>query len=897
MPLDPGTRLGHYDVTALLGEGGMGQVWQATDTQLNRQVALKILPDAFAADPERLARFTREAQILASLNHPNIAAIHGIEEDEVEGRRALVLELVEGPTLADRISKGPIPVDEALPIAKQIAEALEAAHEAGVIHRDLKPANIKVREDGTVKVLDFGLAKALEPNPDADPSQSPTLTAAATQMGVIMGTAAYMSPEQARGKTVDKRADIWAFGAVLFEMLTGQRPFKGRDVSETLAAVMMKEPEWPALPTTLPAPLSRLLRRCLEKEPKDRLRDIGDARVDLGDVHEAPPTTDVPIPVASVSQPAGWRQVLPWVARMVAVGLITGLAVWTFTRPPEALTTRFIIEPPPGVTVRGILSLSPDGRTLAFGGVTAGLPQVHLRPLDQLEAVPLRGAEGTAPFDFSPDGQALLVADAGGDGGIPPGSSLKRVPVAGGPTTTVAAGQTPGATWRPDGTIVLGGTSGNGLRLVRAPGGEATPLTTLAEGEVGHASPTSLPNGRAVLFHTFAGNLDTAQVAVYDFETEQRTNLLLGTKPAFSPTGHLIFWRDGSLWAVPFDPDRLEVEGDPVAVVEGVSGDRDGAYALADNGTLVYLPTGGGAAPTSTLGWVDRNGQMTTPVVEGVGLAMPRLSPDGSRVVFRRLSESGDEDLWVRDLERGSETKLTETGGPNQYPVWTPDGRTVSFGRGLLDRELFSRPADLSREADMIRPTEGASNPGSWTPDGETLVYYATKPDGSERDIWMLPSDGEPVPFLATAFNERAPRLSPNGKWLAYISNQAGGDQVFVQAFPDGGPVTPISTGPGTEVVWSRDGRELFYRDGNQLWVVDVETAPGFTARRPTVLFEAPYDLELPANRILVGYANYDVSPDGQQFLMLRTAEAAETPGIVVVLNWFEELTARVPVD
>ena len=612
MPLTPGTRLGHYNVTALLGEGGMGQVWQATDTQLNRQVALKIVPDAFAADPERLARFTREAQILASLNHPNIAASHGIEEDEVEGRRALVLELVEGPTLADRISKGPIPVEDALPIAKQIAEALEAAHEAGVIHRDLKPANIKVREDGTVKVLDFGLAKALDPNPDADPSQSPTLTAAATQMGVIMGTAAYMSPEQARGKTVDKRADIWAFGVVLYEMLTGTRPFQGEDVSLTLASVMKSDVNVTVLPAELPETLRTVIRQCLQKDPRRRIRDVGDVSLAMDGAFET--VVSGPRTEAVAPQPAGWRQALPWVAGIVVASVITGLAVWTFMQPPEALTTRFTIEPPPGVTVRGLLSLSPDGRTLAFHGVTVSGSQVHLRPLDQLEAVPLRGAEGTVPFGFSPDGQALLVADANAAGAIAVGGSLKRVPVAGGPTTTVAADWVANAAWRPDGTIVLGGTSGNGLRLVRAPGGEATPLTTLAEGERGHYAPTSLPNGRAVLFYSSTGNPNTAQVAVYDFETEQRTNLLLGTKPAFSPTGHLIFWRDGSLWAVPFDPDRLDVEGDPIAVVEGVSDDYDGAYALADNGTMVYLPTGGGAASTSTLGWVDRNGQMTTPL-------------------------------------------------------------------------------------------------------------------------------------------------------------------------------------------------------------------------------------------------------------------------------------------
>ena len=583
MPLTVGTRLGHYDVTALLGEGGMGQVWQATDTQLNRQVALKILPDAFAADPDRLARFTREAQILASLNHPNIAAIYGIEE--AEGTRALVLELVEGPTLADRISKGPIPLDEALPIAKQIAEALEAAHDAGVIHRDLKPANIKVREDGTVKVLDFGLAKAFDPSPDADPSQSPTLTAAATQMGVILGTAAYMSPEQARGSTVDRRADIWSFAVVLYEMLTGRNPFPGDDISQTLARVIDRDPDWDVLPKTLSPALDTYLRRCLQKDPRQRVRDIGDVRLAMEGAFE---TTVSPSPVV-VLQPAGWRQVLPWVAGLV-VAVVSSLAVWTLMRPPVALPTRLTVVPPPGVVVTGSVQLSPDGRTVAFGGRSGDGSQVYLRPLDQLEAVPLRGAEGTLPLGFSRDGQWLVVVDSNAGGRALPGATVKRVPLAGGPTTTLL--QSPragrlGTDWGPDDNIVLG-TSGGGLRLVRASGGEATPLTTLAEGEIGHYEPSWLPSGRAVLFNTWGGAEGTTQVAVYDLETDKQTNLLPGTTPKFAATGHLTFWRDGSLWAVPFDPDRLAVLGEPVIVVEGVAsfGGADVAgYALGDNGT------------------------------------------------------------------------------------------------------------------------------------------------------------------------------------------------------------------------------------------------------------------------------------------------------------------------
>ena len=511
MALSPGTHLGSYEVTALIGQGGMGEVYRARDTKLGRDVALKVLPDLFADDPERLARFQREARVLASLNHPNIASIYGLEESG--DTRALVLELVEGPTLAERIAQGAIPVDEALPIARQIAEALEAAHEKGVIHRDLKPANVKVKADGMVKVLDFGLAKALEGDAGSDPSESPTLTAAATRMGVIMGTAAYMSPEQARGKTVDKRADIWAFGVVLYEMLTGQRPFKGRDVSETLAAAMMKEPDWSALPANLPASLQPLVSRCLDKEPKDRLRDIGDARVELRDIRERPLAPDTGI--APVAQPAARRQALPWVAGLV-LAVITGLAVWTLTRSPAAPVaspSRFTVVPPPGVQPTGNVRLSSDGRTLIFTGVRDGLSQVYLRPLDQLEALPVRGTEGTSALGRSPDGQWLLVADAGADGRfVFTTPTMKRVPLTGGRATTFTEGVLGPAAWGPDDdTVVLG--AGDGLRLIRASGGETTLLTTLAEGEGGHRVPTFLPNGRAVLFATTIGVGLTGQVA------------------------------------------------------------------------------------------------------------------------------------------------------------------------------------------------------------------------------------------------------------------------------------------------------------------------------------------------------------------------------------------------
>ena len=508
MALNVGSRLGHYNVTALIGEGGMGQVYQATDTKLKRQVALKILPEAFSADPERLARFQREAEVLASLNHPNIAAIYGLEE--ADDTRALVLELVEGPTLADRIKRGPIPLDEALPIAKQIAEALEAAHEAGVIHRDLKPANIKVKDDGTVKVLDFGLAKALDPSPVGDPSQSPTLTAAATQMGVIMGTAAYMSPEQARGKPVDKRADIWAFGCVLYEMLTGRMAFHGEDVSLTLASVMKSDVNVKALSPDVPATVRTVLSRCLEKDTSQRIRDIGDVRLALAGAFETPAGVPAERPV--VKRRA--REWLPWVAGIAIGSLVAAVVLSTARESETSLPTRFTIQTPAGFEAFQPPVVSTDGRTVAFQATPLGAgpaeTKVYLRSADQLEAIPLPDTRALRPLDFSPDGEWLLVTDQG---------VLKRVALDGSGMTTITEHQSIGADWGPDDTVVHG--SDEGLFLVPAAAGEPRQLTTVAGDEAGHYSPTFLPNNRAVLFHIWDGSPDTSQVAVYDFGTDE----------------------------------------------------------------------------------------------------------------------------------------------------------------------------------------------------------------------------------------------------------------------------------------------------------------------------------------------------------------------------------------
>ena len=673
MPLAVGSRLGHYDVTALIGEGGMGQVYQATDTKLNRQVALKILPEAFATDPDRLARFQREAQVLASLNHPNIAQIHGLEESD--GTRALVLELVDGPTLADRIAQGPIPLDEALPIAKQIAEALEAAHEAGVIHRDLKPANIKVKHDGTVKVLDFGLAKAMQPDAsDSSMSQSPTisLTAAATQMGMVIGTAAYMAPEQAKGKVVDKRADVWAFGVVLYEMLTGARPFSGDDVSETLARVIDREPNWDTLPDNVPLVLGHFLRGCLQKNLRQRIRDIGDVSLALEGAFE------------SASQPAvakqplgGWRLVLPWSLGMLGLGsLVAVLVVWSVGGPSSSLPSRFRVTAPGALSVtRGprLIEISPDGRTLVYAG-----DQLYRRDLSQLDWQPIPGTENAVVPVFSPDGQRLAFESDG----------LKTVPVGGGPVVTILEGPLRGLSWGPNDTIVFNRPAPSGLFRVSAAGGVPEPLTNPALDEdafsTHHTDPEVLPSGESALFTVVAPDpIEGNQIAVVSLASGQQRILLQGDVPRYVSTGHILFVRENAIWAVPFDADTLEVGGSPVPVledvrIEGNSGQAQ--VAISDDGTLVFLPRNTGDDSRGKLVFVDRAGEAIPLSEDEAYYRGPRFSPDGARIAVASgaTNFAEQQQVWVWDVERGGRVRLT-SGARHLYPLWNPEGTQVAF--------------------------------------------------------------------------------------------------------------------------------------------------------------------------------------------------------------------------
>ena len=806
MPLNVGSRLGHYDVTALIGEGGMGQVYQATDTKLKRQVALKILPDAFSADPERLARFQREAEVLASLNHPNIAQIHGLEE--ADGVRALVLELVEGPTLADRIKRGPIPLDEALPIAKQIAEALEAAHEQGVIHRDLKPANVKVKDDGTVKVLDFGLAKALDPNPTGDPSQSPTLTAAATQMGVIMGTAAYMSPEQASGQTADKRSDIWSFGVVLYEMLTGQRLFTGETVSHVLAKVLERDIDFSVLPTPTPTPIKRLLRRCLEKDRKRRVRDIGDALADLDEALTAQPTDETAGPG---TQPAGWRQVLPWAfGTLVLGGVLAGVGVWAMLQPTPQSMRRLTIALPQAtqLSIDSTIAISPDDQTIVFvaceGG--GGLCRAYRRPLDGLEATAIPGTENPQDVFFSPDGLWLGIASWLG--------GVRKVPLGGGsPVTVSEVTETYGASWSADDTIVYG-TQGAGLLRISADGGEPTPLTTVTTADEQHSWPQVLPGGEAVIFQVYHVNkgLETSQIAVVSLDTgEQRTLVDGGVFPRFSATGHIVFGRGTSLWAVPFDPNRLEVTGSPVPVADDVQVNSEygvAAYAITADGSLVYAS--GKAAEqlqTRTLVWVDREGREEPLDLESAAYDVPRISPDGTRVAVD-IRNQGNADVWIGDVARGTRSRLTTTPTLDGIPLWTPDGERVVFS---TQREgqmaLYWKAADGTGTAEHLATFEsslGVLRAHGWSADGRQLIFEI-QPAETGQDIGMLSidGDGEWQPLLHSDALEFQPAVSPDGAWLAYVSNETGQPEVYVQSFPGLGNKRQITSGGGEQPLWS----------------------------------------------------------------------------------------------
>ena len=853
----------------------MGEVWQARDTTLDRDVALKVLPEAFTSDPDRLARFEREAKVLASLNHPNIGSIYGLEE--AEGIKALVLELVEGPTLADRIKQGPIPIDEALPIAKQIAEALEAAHEQGVIHRDLKPANIKVKDDGTVKVLDFGLAKALDPNPEGDPSESPTLTAAATQMGVIMGTAAYMSPEQASGQTVNRRSDLWAYGAVVFEMLTGRRAFDGESVSQVLAEVLKGDPDWTRLPLDTADSVRRLLRRCLTKDRTARIGDASTARLEIDEALAPPLPGDAGVRTAD-ARPVAAR---PWVAAAVAVSVGAVLLVgWSALREdtPARVFAYYPMSLPADqqLVLAGFnnpVVLSPDGSQLAFVGRGEGGSQLYLKPRDEFGATAIPATEGaTFPF-FSPDGRWL---------GFFASHQLRKVPVSGGAPITICAatGILHGATWGPDNTIVFSFLE-SGLRIVSADGGVPETLTEpdVGSGQVTHGLPRFLPDGSGVLFTVHMA--PEPSVALLSLETREWEVLLEGGAGArWSPTGHLLFGHNGTVLAVPFDIQRRAITGSSVPVIQGVYTSMFSLpyFTVSAAGTLVYVPS----RRDETMVWVDPSSGIESNVTDRPDTyEHPRVSPDGRRVAYD-IGPGDRREVWIFDRTRGFSTRLTFEGG-NFLPLWTPDGEQLVFGSTRTGSwDIFSRSADGSGEAVPLMLAPYPQVVSSFAPDG-TLGYYQIHPE-TGRDIWVLPPGEEAVPLLVTESHEAQPSFSPDGRWIAYSSDLSGRSEIYLRPYPGPGAPEQISTDGGMEPIWSQTGDAVLYRTAEVLWSVAVATTPDVVLGVPEIVFEGAYDLTAG------GDLHYSATPDRGRFLMVTENSATQ---LRVILNWFDDIENR----
>ena len=850
----------------------MGEVYRARDTTLHRDVALKVLPDLVSGDPERLARFEREAQLLAAVNHPHIGSIYGVVE--AGAVRGLVLELVDGPTLAALIADGALPLEQALAIALQIAEALEAAHDRGIIHRDLKPANIKVGDDGTVKVLDFGLAKALDVHAagSADVMNSPTVSMHGTHVGGILGSPAYMAPEQAMGRTVDRHADVWAFGMVLYEMLTGVRPFQGISVSEALAAIIKSDPNWDALPSGTPILITRLLRRCLAKDPRQRLGDMRDARLDIADALASPAAGAAPATPRSAR-----RERLAWMATAVGLCAATVLALLAFgilqvrETPAAPWVTRFTIQPPVGVLGTGAPKISPDGRQVVFEAAMPGQASVlWLRSLESLTARPLPGTEGASLPFWSPDSRFI---------GFFAGGMLKKVALSGGPAVDLCAAPDGfGGSWSSEGAIVFAPTGNGALQRVPDSGGTPVPLTTLLKGkEVAHRWPQWLPDGRRFLYASVDGEGGDHTIRVASLESPIGEPLVAASEggAVYVPPGTLLYMRESTLLHHPFDAARRQLSGEPTPIAGGIG---DGRFSASNTGVLVYAASA--SEVRRRLVWVDRNREVT-PMKLLPGLYTdPALSPDG-RFVATVIRDATGSHIWVHDLERGSSGKLTFE-GVNMYPAWSRDGRYLTFTRGGYT--LMRVPADGSGTAEPFFTDEphvlwviGTS----WSPDGRALAFQRN------RDVFVREGDGSLTPVAATAAFEREGRFSTDGKWMAFRSDETGGDEVYVQSHPPGRGKQRISTGGGAQPMWAQNGRELFYKSGNRMMVVDVETGAAFKAGTPRVLFEMPFIERGEGNP-----ARYAVSFDAKRFLVMTTVPEDEAiagrsvPPFQVVLNW-----------
>ncbi len=917
-----GTTLAHFKITGKLGEGGMGEVYRAEDSKLGREVAIKVLPELVAGDAERMARFEREAKLLASLNHPNIGAIYAIEHaerpapptDDSGGEgdplspqapapssppvHFLVLELIEGETLSELLDRGPLGMEKSLEIAQQIAVALEAAHANGVIHRDLKPANVKLTPGGQVKVLDFGLAKAwdMEETSGSAPliSRSPTLTQGMTQAGMLLGTAAYMSPEQARGKPVDKRSDIWAYGAVLLEMLTGRKAFGGETVTDMIAAVVAREPEWERLPAETPRAVNRLLRRCLEKDQEKRLRDIGDARLELEELLANPEGLHAePEAVAVTSKSSLLWKVAAAVLALVAAGL--GFGLWRANQPEPQLVTRAFIPAPAGADFDlgsdypAPVALSPDGRTLVFGVQEDGTTKrLWVRDLDDLEARPLAGTEGAMYPFWSPDSRYVGFFAQG---------KLKKVEVTGGPAMTLCdAPNGKGGTWNQDGVIVFAPAHTTTLQRVSAAGGEPVEVTKIEveRAEDSHRHPRFLPDGEHFLYTArvgFGGGSANSRLVVGSLSGEA-SELMPATSNTEYVAGHLLYVFDTTLMARPFDAGRRELTGDAFPIAERVWGDQGallGVFSASENGVLAYQTGTPREDVLSTLNWMERSGQVLSAVGSEEAYSEVNLSPDGlTAVVNISDPESGNRDLWLVDLQRQLKSRFTFDPAQDWIAVWSPDGDQIAFSSERIgSSDLYVKSVSGGGEAELVFDDETLKYPASWSRDGRYLFYESWASDGSS-DIFAfdLEEGSEPIPIQTTGFTERVPVISPDGRWVAYVSDESGTEQIYVTSFPEGGRKWQVSTRTSLYPRWVTDD-EIFMMDPNGVVSVAEVDGSSDTFQIGPITRIAEFSTQ-------GGGFDFDVSRDGERLLFAslqeESGQATRMDPLTLVLGWTADL-------
>jgi serine/threonine-protein kinase len=888
MALQPNQRLGPYEILAAVGAGGMGEVYRARDTRLDRTVAIKVLPAHLADKPELRERFEREARTIASLNHPHICTLYDIgRQDRTD---YLVLEYLEGETLAERLKKGPLPIEQVLKYAIEIADALDKAHRKGITHRDLKPGNIMLTKSGT-KLLDFGLAKLRqEAAPTTPLSQLPTMKSAVTVEGTILGTLQYMAPEQIEGKVddINGRTDIFALGTIVYEMATGKKAFEGKTQVSLIAKILETEPApMSSLQPMTPPALDHVVKKCLAKEPEKRWQAASDLRDELRWIAEG--SGQAAAPTHTVRKAGGSRHtiVVSAAISLIAV-LITVIGIWNLSRAPSApaSVTRSLFSLPAGDRLVGSLALSPDGSRLVYAARRGNIQQLFLHPMDSFETRPIPGTEGADAPIFSPDSQWIgFVADG----------KLKKVSIGGGASVTLtplglfggngALGAVRTATWGTDGTIVFGS-----IALSRIPAAGGIPqeliIPDAKRGEISVQWPAFLPDTKGLLFSGIVASGEFP-VSLYDLKTrEQRVLLPDGVGTRYVPTGHLVYEQRGTLMAAPFNLGKTELAGAAVPVVEGVmqSTTAGAPFSISNNGSLAYIP-GGARGPQTALVWVDRKGtEQPIGAPASSTYASPRISPDGRRVAVLNQGQ-----VWIYDLTRGTLSPLTSEPTLTGNNSWTPDGKRIVFQSGT-PLNLFWQPSDGSGKAERLSTNQYRQGPGSWSPDGNTLAFVETNPK-TGQDIWVLRlSDNKSEPFLQTQFNEGGPQFSPDGGWLAYASDESGHWEIYVRPYPGPGGKLPISTEGGKEPLWNRNAKELFYRNGDKMMAVGVTMQPTFSAGKPELLFERHYR---PTNASL---PQYDVSPDGQRFLMMK--EVGEDPSasqINIVQNWFEELKQKVP--